>query len=163
MSALKTIAGLFLLAAVPCGRAEEVYFGGHGDTNRHWTGYSVQVTPHGLTNWCAYTLSERGVIGKAPASSFSSGSNMWFMIFDEHVFTTNHVGTAAWFLPMYALTRHELRVVDVVPRTRINIVDGTNRVTLALISDDKLQQITQRGAPNQVPEVTPRKLGEPQH
>ena len=161
MTGRTTAIGFLFLAAATCGGEEPFYFGGYGDTNRHWTGCSVEDTQRGLTNWCAYTLKARGVIGKAPASYTSTGSNTWSMIFDEHVFTTNNAGTVAWFLPMYALARHDLRVVGVVPKTRISIVDGTNKVTLNIMAAEELKRVTQRGAPNQAPEDTARQLADP--
>src|SRR5512142_2625165 len=79
------IAALLILLVAPAWAAD-LYFGGYGDTNWHWTGYSVEQSNMVLTNWVAYTLSRPGKIAKAPATFHRISTNGWSAIFDEYLF-----------------------------------------------------------------------------
>ncbi len=123
--------------------ADDVYFGGHGDINTHWTGYSVHQSTNGLTNWVAYTLERPGKITKAPATFHRTHTNEWSAIFDEHVFTTNG--------GLIGLAGHKLVVLGVDPSGTITIQDGRDRVRLNKVSADELKQM-ETGRPNNTPE-----------
>ena len=123
--------------------AGDIYFGGLGDTNTHWTGYSVQQSTNGLTNWVAYTLERPGKITKAPATFHRTHTNEWSAVFDEHVFTTNG--------GLIGLAGHKLSVLSVDPGGTITIQDGRDSISLNKVSADKLKQI-ETGRPNNTPE-----------
>lgn len=123
--------------------ADDVYFGGHGDTNTHWTGYSVVLSSDGLTNWVAYTLASPGKITKAPATFHKTHTNEWSATFDEHVFTTNG--------GLIGLAGHNLVVLDDDSSGTITIQDGPDKVKLKKISADQLKRI-EKGGPNNTPD-----------
>ncbi len=126
-------------------QADDVYFGGHGDTGSQWTGYSVQLSAAGLTNWTAYTLSRRGGIQRAPATVHTAGTNKWSLIFDEHIFTGN---TQA-----YGLAKHELVVIRVKVGESVTVQDGLTELILKRMSPEQLKRV-EKGGPNQAAEAT---------
>lgn len=132
--------------------AGDFYFGGYGDTNSRWTGYSVEASSVGLTNWVAYTLKQPGNIAEAPATFHRTSTNAWSAIFEEHVFNTN--GSA------YGLAKHELTVCDNQPVGIIVVRDGQTDLILNKVPENELKRI-QTGRSNQVPEGTARKIAAP--
>lgn len=136
-----------LLAGLGVGAwAGDFYFGGYGDTKSQWTGYSVEESPTGLTNWVAYTLAQPGKIAKAPATFQRTSTNTWSAMFDEHVFRTN--GTA------YGLAKHDLVVCDIQAGRSIEVHDGQVNVLLTKVAEGDLKRI-QNGRPN----VSARRYG----
>ncbi|MEI7437398.1 MAG: hypothetical protein WCL16_11415 [bacterium] len=136
---------VLLVGVAACAWAGDLYFGGHGDTNSHWTGYSVALASDGLTNWVAYTLDRPGKTTKAPATFHRTDTNEWSAIFDEHVFTTNG--------GLIGLAGHKLVVLGVDPGGSLTIQDGTEKVTLQKITADELKRI-EKGRPNKPSEGT---------
>jgi len=151
MKGKQIICAVFLACTGAAGWASDLYFGGYGDTNSQWTGYSAEQSTIGLTNWVAYTLGQPGKIAKAPATFFRTGTNTWSTVFDEHVFRTN--GTVC------GLAKHDLTVRGIQYGRAISIQDGQITITLNKISEDELKRI-QKGRPNQAPERAP-KLADP--
>jgi hypothetical protein len=125
--------------------AGDVYFGGHGETNWHWTGYSVVLESDGLTNWVAYTIDRSGKITKAPATFHRTHTNEWSAMFDEHVFTTNG--------RLIGLAGHKLVVLGVDSGRAITIQDGRDKIRLNKISAGGLKELEmETGRPNNTPE-----------
>lgn len=137
---MKTILSILLSAFLfpfNNSQADDIYFGGQGDTNSHWVGFGVQMTSSGATNWTAYTLGSRGKIKRAPATFLSAGSNRWSAIFDEHVFSTNKTEG-------YGLANHKLEVLILKTGEFILIQDGSERLTLKKTSEQELNQFNFR-------------------
>ena len=146
------ICAVFLVSAGAAAWAGDLYFGGYGDTNSQWRGYSVEQSTTGLTNWVAYTLGKPGKITKAPATFFRTGTNTWSATFNEHVFRTN--GT------VYGLATHDLTVRDIQEGRAMSIQDGRITLTLSKIAEDEMKCI-QKVRPNNAPEGMARKLAAP--
>lgn len=152
MNGQRIICAVFFAGTCAAAWASNLYFGGYGDVNTQWTGYSVEQTTTGLTNWVAYTLGKPGKIAKAPASFFRTGTNTWSAVFDEHVFKTN--GT------VYGLANHDLTVLDIQKERAMSLQDGQITLTLSRISADELKCM-QEGRSSQAPEGPARKLAVP--
>ena len=153
-------AALAYASACVIAHADDVYFGGLGNTNRQWTGYSVQLSDYGLTNWATYILVERGIIGEAPASFHQVSNNFWKVIFDDHIYITNNIVTVAESLPMYALVMHNLHILEVTPGVTIRLLDETNELSLVRMSPADLRHIKDGKIPQQSgPAYPPQGVG----
>jgi len=134
---------IFLFFAFVCvaARADDVYFGGSGDTKTHWVGYRVTVSSNSIT-WTAYTLdlARHGKIKIAPATFSPAGTNRWTATFDEYVFRTNAV--------VAGLASHNLQIISTRDRQSIQIQDGKEILNLLRMSPEDLRAIKSGRIPN---------------
>lgn len=130
--------------------ADDLYFGGMGETNTHWIGYQISLRTTKSIAWTAYTLdsTKDAEIKIAPAIFSPVGTNAWTAIFDEHAFTTN--GEV-----IIGLSKHDLHILSIRDGQSIQIQDGKDKIELLKISSDALKQIRDGQIPNKSSTQTP--------
>ena len=148
MNTLRAIVLLFVALACAAARADDLYFGGSGDTNTHWVGYLASVGAHPIT-WTAYTLDpdKRGRIKIAPATFSPAGTNAWTAIFDEYVLRTN--GAAI------GLAYHHIHITSRRDRQSIQVQDGKEAFDLLRLSPEDLRAIKRGRIPSQTLQPMP--------